>query len=1035
MNDSGRSLASRKCSLSVPKIFFLTLVLSGIIYNAGAGEYPKNLTKQADPPFLSGSSHWVDSVMSTLTLDEKIGQLFTIASYSNLGPDHAAEVMKLISDYKVGGVIFFQGGPVRQAILTNQYQAVSKVPLLISMDAEWGLAMRLDSTLKYPYAMQMGAMRDENLVFRMASDMARQLRNLGVHIDYAPDADVNNNPANPVISMRSFGEDRTRVTVNAIAEMVGFQDNHIIAVAKHFPGHGDTQTDSHLTMPLLDVSAQRLDSIELYPFRHLIQAGISAVMCAHLHVPALDTTPNLPTSLSNAVVTKLLKEKLKFKGLIFTDALTMKGVSDYYKPGELELKAIMAGNDVLVMSTDVPGSIAAIKKAIDDSIISVQTIENSCRKILAAKQWVGLDHYRPVNIATLKDSIGSPEYELLMRRISEKSLTIAWNQDSIIPLERLDTLRLVHLSWGTDSANNPFQQSCSLYGQVDTIRIPFNPSDSVLNVINNKLNTYTLIIASLHSRDIRYARQFGLDMKVIAFLDSLTARKKVILNLFANPYALNLFADPLRFRAILLGFDSNRYNEDYAAQMLFGGIPAQGRLPISINSTLTEGKSFRFSKRIRLKYTIPEDLGICSDSLARIDTIINQAMNAEAIPGCEILAAQNGVVFFRKTYGYHTYLEETPVQSTDLYDMASVTKITATLPGLMHLYDQGLLSLNAKLSLYLPELASTNKGNLVIKDLLVHQAGLVAWIPFYLNTLQNLRKGQSVFSATPSDDYPFFVTKNVYASRNLTLKSTLYSSAPKPGYTTQVADHIYILDSYRDSIQNAIDVSPVSKKKVYVYSDLTFLLFQRVLERLTNEKENVYVQQQFYKPLGMNYTGFLPLERFSKSMIVPTENDVIFRKQLLQGYVHDPGAALLGGVAGHAGLFSNANDMAKIMQMYLWKGEYGGEHFISSSTMDLFTSCPFCRKGNRRGYGFDKPVTDGTPTGPTCTEASLASYGHTGFTGTMVWNDPENQLVYVFLSNRVHPDQNNPRLSDMNVRTNVQEIFYRALKNEKPIPF
>ncbi len=1018
-------------------ITILTLIFILLFsFKAYSGEIPVSPKKQINPPFLSGPSLWVDSVFASLSLDEKIAQLICVASYSNRGPEHLALVDSLINYYKVGGIIFFQGGPVRQAQMTNHYQALSRVPLLISMDAEWGLAMRLDSTLKYPYAMQLGAMDDQQLLYKMSCDMAQQLKAMGVHISYSPVVDINNNPLNPVISIRSFGEDRTMVTHNAIAMMLGLQDNHIIAVAKHFPGHGDTQTDSHLAMPWLTVSRARLDSLELYPFRHLIDAGVSGIMCAHMHIPSLDTTSNLPTSLSKPVITDLLKQKMKFKGLVFTDALNMKGITDFTNPGQMELKALLAGNDIFVMVADVQASIAAIKKALEDSIISVGLIDSSCRKVLAAKEWVGLNHYKPILVDSIKQLLSSPDYDLQMRKAVEKSLTLVWDPDTLIPLRRLDTLRIACLSYGVDTVPDIFQQSASLYAFAKVFKMSENSSDSAIRLIYNDLKDYNLILAAVHGRSIKFASQFGLDLRFLRFLDSLSLKKKTALILMANPYSLHFFPHFSNFKSILLAYDNSSYSQDYSAQLVFGGIPARGKLPVTINDTLRIGRQRIYEGQIRLKYSIPEELGLSPDTLAQIDTIVKNAIEAGAMPGCQILAAQNGIVFYHKSFGFFTYMQEQPVQDMDIYDMASVTKTTATLPIIMKLYEQGKINLDGKMGTYLPQLAGTNKANLIVRDVLTHQAGLQAWIPFYLNTLKSLYKNQPVFNTFYTDEFPFRVEKNIYASRNLILNPKLYKPQYEKEYSVHVADRLYMRNDYRDTIFRDIYNSPVSKKKTYLYSDLAFLMLHKLVENVMGQDEPSYDEQNFYAPLGMYNTLFNPLNKFDKACIVPTENDVVFRKQLIQGYVHDPGAAMLGGVAGHAGLFSTANDMAKYMQMLLWKGEYGGQRFLAEKTIATFTACQFCKTGNRRGLGWDKPVIDGTPTGPVCPEVSPKSFGHTGFTGIIVWDDPENQLMYIFLSNRVHPNQNNTKLTELNVRTNIQHVLYSAVNSsKKPINF
>jgi CubicO group peptidase (beta-lactamase class C family) len=361
-----------------------------------------------------------------------------------------------------------------------------------------------------------------------------------------------------------------------------------------------------------------------------------------------------------------------------------------------------------------------------------------------------------------------------------------------------------------------------------------------------------------------------------------------------------------------------------------------------------------------------------------------------------------------------------------MYDVASVSKITGTLPSLIRLVDRGLLDINGKLSDYLPWLDTCDKGELIIKDILTHCAGLRAWIPFYYHTLETMDPDDPLLSNKLSPRYPFRLSEGAYLNKNLRYVENAYSDKFSEEYPYQVAEGMFMNRIYRDSINYWIYTSELSGEKKYVYSDLGLILSQQVIEEITDTCLYSYVYNNYYKKLGTNLTGYLPLQRFPKDRVAPTENDVYYRRQLLQGYVHDPGTAMLGGVAGHAGVFSNANDLAKIMQMYLQKGLYGGMRFFSDSTFDVFNSCPYITEGNRRGIGFDKPEPDPEKEGPGCKSISPESFGHSGFTGTFVWADPESGIVYIFLSNRVHPDQDNEKLYNMNIRPAIQQVIYDA---------
>ncbi|MCO6500077.1 MAG: serine hydrolase [Vicingus serpentipes] len=950
-------------------------------------------------PYIQVSTVWADSVFKTLTPEERIAQLFMVAAYSNKDNNHVNQIKELVSKYKIGGLIFMQGGPLRQAALVNEYQQISKVPLMMAIDGEWGLAMRLDSTIKYPWQMTLGAIQNEDLIYQMGVHIGEQCKRVGLHINFAPVVDVNVNPKNPIINARSFGEDKNNVANKGIAYMKGMQSVRVMANAKHFPGHGDTDKDSHKSLPVIPHSAARMDSVELYPFKQLINNGLTSMMVAHLYIPAYEKTANTATTLSKNVVTHLLQDSLRFKGLIFTDALNMQGVSSYFKPGEVDVKALLAGNDVLLFSEDVPVAIRQIKEAIAEGKITQATIDQRCLKILKAKQWMELNDYQPVKLDSLYADLNTNQYELLNQQLSEAALTVLQNKENIIPLKRLDTLRIASLSIGEGNISE-FQQQLSLYSKVDHFTIKELESKKNTQLLDT-LRTYNTIIVSIHTSDKNPWKSYEIGTGTKDMIANLSMRNKVILTVFANPYSLIDFPAAEKVDALIMAYQNSVYANKGAAQLIFGGIGANGKLPVSVSDKFKVGVGIDVKATHRFKYTVPEEVGILQGDLYQIDSIALKGIYEGAYPGCQVLVAKSGKVIYNKSFGYHTYEKKREVQNTDVYDLASITKISATLLAVMRLQDEGKFSLDSNLSAYLSDLIpdSSAYGDLNLKEILAHQSGLQAWVPFYLKTMINKQLDSVIYSKDSSVFYPY-----------------------------RVAEGIYINQHYPDIIYQRILKGPI-KEKEYRYSDLGYYFLKRIVDKQTGVSLDKYVEK-LYAQLGMTTAGYYPRYRFSLDRIVPTEDDQVFRKQLIHGDVHDPGAAMLGGVGGHAGVFSNANDLAKLMQMYLNKGVYGGERYITDTTLAEFTKCQYCIDDeNRRGAGFDKPVMDGEG-GPTCNCVSYLSFGHSGFTGTIAWADPEEEIVYVFLSNRIHPDAENKKLLHLNIRTDIQQVIYNAIKNK-----
>ncbi len=945
--------------------------------------------------------NWVDSVFSSLSLEEKIAQLFMIRTFSNKDDKYYAETERLIREYNLGGLCFFQGGPVRQAKLTNKYQTLAKTPLFIAMDAEWGLGMRLDSSFSFPFQMTLGSIENDSLLYEMGTEIASQLKQIGVQINFAPVVDINNNPANPVINSRSFGEGKQDVARKSIAYMNGLQDNGIIATAKHFPGHGDTDSDSHLTLPVILHDRARLDSVELYPFRELIRNGLDAVMVAHLFVPALDDTPNTPTTMSPEVVTGLLKKDMEFEGLVITDALDMKGVANYYKPGELEVKAFLAGNDILLLPQDIELAIHAFIKALKEDVITEEMIDQRCKKILHYKFKAGLSHYQAVKTDSIYQKINSIANELIVRKIYKESTTLVQNKNQIVPLTKLDTLKIATLSIGSPEVT-PFQQMLENYAPMDHFNILKTQTSNQDKKLIKKLSEYNLIIIGIHNTTIFPGRNFGISQESINLIENIADSVKVILACFSSPYSLKYFNIPEKLESIIIGHQDTEISNEICAQIIMGGLPAKGKLPVTTDKYFPLFTSIKTNDLKRMRYGIPEEEGINSESLQEIDSLVFLNIREKAIPGCQILVAKDGNVIYRKSFGYFTYKKGSFVKNTDLYDLASITKIAATTLSVMRLYDQGKLDVDYKLSWYLPYLVGTNKQEIIIRDLMAHQAGLKPWIPFYVNTKNGSK-----------------------------LDKKLYSKNLDESHTVKVADKLYISQKYKYVLIDTLIKSDLRKRCDYKYSDLGFYLLNQTIENLTNKPLDVYTSDEFYSPLGLKYMGFNPLNRFQEKEIVPTEQDDYFRNQLVQGYVHDPGAAMLGGVSGHAGLFSNSNDLAIVMQMLLQEGFYGGVQYLDPTTVKEFTKQQFPLNDNRRGIGFDKPLVEEKDKGPTCASVSDYSYGHSGFTGTYTWVDPKYNLVYVFLSNRIYPTANNTKLIKMDTRTKIQQVIYDAIPDKE----
>jgi beta-N-acetylhexosaminidase len=960
----------------VPAVFLLALPVLLSLKKLANPSKEKNVK-------IDKSEDWAKQQLAQLSLDEKLGQFFMVAAYSGESEEHLSGIERLVREQKVGGIIFFQGDRIDLKSSIERFQRASTVPLLIGMDAEWGVHMRLFGEERFPYAYTIGAANDVELSRRIASMMAQECRELGIHMNFSPVADVNSNPDNPVIGFRSFGENPKLVADHVSAFVKGFESNGIMASIKHFPGHGNTDKDSHYELPTVSQSLKTLDAIDFFPFREGIRAGASSVMIGHLNVPALDDS-GTPTSLSEKVIKDYLKGQLGFEGLVISDALNMKAVSDKYGKTEVVVKAFEAGCDILLFPESVVEAIKAIKKKIQEGKIDLKEIDERCLKILKAKA-----KYVVAPVENKKYS--EAEQEWAKKEVYEKSLTVVKNDNDILPIKRLDQ-RIARVSVGIHTF--PFRHAVELFA--DVTHHHYFTIEEALKDFPAKANAYDVILVGLHSNTVRAKNGFGFGERWSEFVSRLPEEKQVVLTLFGNPYALeNKLLNSAD--AIILAYENNSFAQDRAAQLIFGALASKGKLPVSIKGSYQRGDGISVAWGGRLKFSQPEEFGIDPEKLKEIDQIAENGIKKGAYPGCQVVVALKGSIIYRKSFGTKFYEDTIQVENEDLYDIASVTKIAASTVGLMHLQSEGKFSLDKSLKDYMGDLTDPSYSSIKIREMMAHQAGLTAWIPFYKKTM---KEGE--------------------------LDPRFYASEKKNDFSAQVAKALWIRKDYTDTIYKQIVKTPLGASS-YVYSDLGYYFVKKIIEKQGQKNLDLYLKDELYRPMGLRSICYEPLKRFNLSQIAPTEKDMAFRKQLIHGYVHDPGAAMLGGIGGHAGLFSNATDLASLMQMVLNKGYYGGKRYLTEEVVSEYTKAQFA--GNRRGAGFDRPTAAG---GGTCHElASQKSFGHSGFTGTLAWADPEYGINYVFLSNRVYPSQDNWKLRDMNIRTEIQRVIYEAVKGAK----
>lgn len=965
---------------------------------------------------------WVDSVLEQLTLKERIGQLFIYTIAPRKDKANRELLHKIVKDYKVGGLLFSGGLMQDQVALTNEAQQMADIPLMITFDGEWGLSMRLRGTPDFPRNMVLGCIRNDSLIHEYGLEMARQCHELGVQVNFAPVADVNINPRNPVINTRSFGENPLNVANKVIAYSKGLEDGGVLSVSKHFPGHGDTNVDSHKALPVLPFTRERLDSVELYPFRKAIRAGLGGIMVGHLEVPVLEAKKGLPSSLSRSVVHDLLTHELGFQGLVFTDALAMKGVSDH---PEVCLQALKAGNDLLLVPRRIKEEIEAIVKAVKRGELKESDIREKCRKVLTYKYALGLTQKPVIHLSGLETRLNTPRTRDLIRRLNLAAITVLDNQAKMLPLDSsVKEVAVLHV--GTSGGIQTFTKELSRFTRPAVFQLGKDLTKAQCRQLQDSLARYKRILVCVTERRLAPYQAF--------FAKFAPAVPVAYLCFIPEKEMLQIHRGISAGKAVILAHSSREDVQKQVAKILYAKAGADGRLSAGIGDLFATGAGLTLGPRI-VPHFVPEEYGIDSRLLARIDGIAEEGIRERAYPGCQIVVLKDGKEMYNKAFGTYTgkgtaankNTKNMPVTNTSVYDLASLTKTTATLLAVMKLYDKGRLNLTDRASDYLPFLQDTDKKDITVRELLMHESGLPSVLFFYQDAIDKDSYSGTLLKGRLDKAHPMQIGNRTWANPMFRFRKGLTSKVRTGAFTMQVSDSLWLNRSFKNEYLQKIADAPLKDKR-YRYSCVGFIVLQQLVEARAGMPIDKFLAQEFYIPMGLERTGFLPLHFLKKEEIVPSSIDRFLRKTTLQGFVHDESAAFQGGVSGNAGLFSTAEEVARIYQMILNGGEWDGKRYLSKETCKLFTTA--VSKISRRGLGFDRPDTRNPQKSPCAPSAPATVYGHTGFTGTCVWVDPENRLVYVFLCNRIYPDVWNTKLMHLDIRPRIQEAIYEAMTNK-----
>ncbi len=949
------------------KKYFTTIVIFLFIFSPFLfSQQQKDLSEIKKPSelFSITNDEWVEATLASMTLEEKAGQLvfpFASGKYMSVDSPEYQRLVYLVDELKVGGLIFFLSNIYDQAVITNKMQEIARIPLLISADFERGVAQRAAEATLFPYNMAIGAADDEELTYRMGKVIAKEGLALGVHQNYAPVADVNNDPFNPIINVRAFGEDVELVTRMSNAFFKGVQDGGMIATTKHFPGHGNTSIDSHLDLPVINVSRSELNEIELPSFQSNFDNGIMSVMIAHLDVPAIESQKGIPSTLSKNIVTGLLQDEMGFKGLIVTDAMNMHAITKNFTTADATIRALQAGNDCILFPDKPEESVLAIIEAVQNGVITEERLNHSIRKILLAKKWKQLDKNRIVDINEIAGIVGIEEHRELARKVARKSITLVKNENNIIPLSYNLKKKYAHLIL----LDSRLETTGNYFHSLIKERVN-NPSVKVINFNSNEADyTEALkiaddadeIILSVYLKVRSFQESIGIDAYQRKFIEQiLKLDKPSVLLSHGNPYLLSAFTNA---KVYATNYGDSDVSELAMAEAIFGEIEINGKLSVSIpNTDYKVGYGIKLPKSALLD--VSRNKIISNNPFSAVDKLMEEAIKDSVFPGGVVLIAKDGEILYENAYGKYTYDYSSKRMTTNtIFDMASVTKVMATTTAAMICYDRGLFKLDDPVAKYIPEFAANGKDKVTIRNLLIHDSGLSAWVKYY----------------------------------------ELYDNAE---------------DVLKNLYNRKLEYPTGSKM---VYSCLGFITLMKVIEKVTGLPFDQFCNEEIFAPLGMSNTMYNPPAELH-NRIAPTEFDVNWRKRFVIGEVHDETAALLGGVSGNAGLFSTTKDIAAFLQMLLQKGKYQDKELIKKETVNLFIKQQSDK--STRGLGWDTKSKERSSAGNLF---SPFSYGHTGFTGTSVWTDPERKLFVVLLTNRVYPTRENtkhiqfrPRLHDAVVK-------------------
>lgn len=927
--------------------FILITVLAALCQTANASE----------------ASHWVDSVFNTLTPRQRVAQLFIPHLVIQDNQQGRQALRKLVAEEHVGGILLGKGTVSSYAALNGYAQSLAEVPLMITADAEWGLAMRLKDAPRFPHNIALGAGDDLEAMEQYGREKARELRAMGITVDFAPVVDVNSNPSNPVIGYRSFGEDPERVAALAKAFTRGLETGGVMAVAKHFPGHGDTSSDSHKTLPVVSRSRSELDAVELLPFKTLIDDGIGGVMVGHLNVPSIDK--GIPASLSPKVINGLLKKELGFDGIVFTDALEMKGA----KVGDGTnncVSALLAGADVLLGPGNTSSDIDAVMAAIKSGRLSQKRVDESVRKVLTHKFYLRAP--RKITTPTLM----TEKTRSLMDALAEMSVTVVRDEDKLLPLSRDTRIAVIPVGGSATSFTEALPQSAT-----------------VLSDAGADLGDYDVVVAPVVSSS----------SSAVAALTKLKekAGRRLVAVMFMNPYKMKDFAPVLKglLTVVSVGDDTSTLQRA-AARGLQGLFEVRGHMPVSVSGVARVGDGVTIAKIAGKSMSAVEMME------RTIDSLINVGLDRGAFPGCQIVVMQGGRIVLERAAGYISTKKEARVTPSTLYDLASVSKLAGTLVAAMKASD--LLSTEDTLGRFIPD--AGDKSRLTVRQLMTHRSGLPASMNPYRFAFDPDSYDGQLFSSRRSDLYSINAGPGMWGNSDARLRHDIFSRTRSDEFNMKVSDHLWASEAAADSLTSYIirNVS-VKPSKGYVYSDVNYLLLGDIVERATGRRLDKYLTENVYVPMDLDRICYMPLDLFVTNEIAATENDMMIRRQRVHGTVHDESAAVAGGVAGNAGLFANARSLAAVGQMLIDGGVYDGKRILPEKVVRRFMDSKI---------GFDS--RDGG-----------RWIGHTGFTGTCMWLDRKRDIVVVILTNRVNPSRENSAWKRLNFRNAVVDAVSEAL--------